>query len=62
MKRNDYRQLTMIDKDVWDWKCPFIYGSRWKGDKQMFSRLARSRLKRMTQKEIKENMECQNNT
>ena len=52
----------MIDKDVWDWKCPFIYGSRWKGDKQMFSRLARSRLKRMTQKEIKENMECQNNT
>lgn len=48
----------MIDKDVWEWKCPYIYGSRWKGDKQQFSQLARSRLKRMAQKEIKENMEC----
>lgn len=55
MKKSTLKKLTTKEKDMFDWKCPYVFNSRWKGDKQMFAQLSRAKLKKQTQKEIQEN-------
>ena len=49
-----FKQKSYKDAECWDWKCPYIFNSRWKNDTQMFHQLARARIKAETIKEIKE--------
>ena len=54
---DDFKSKSYRDATSWDWKCSYIFNSRWKNDTRMFHQLARARMKEESKREIKEAIE-----